>query len=444
MAVLAGLRLKTRFWWPIHEDRPRTYHEFLNRVEKYISAEEATSDQEEVGYEIDLSDTVKEKKPSRSPQLERKKDKREREHPRAHAYKFWEYQPLKASLEEVFTQANMKEAFRRSIILNDRQAGQRQGRYCRYHRTMGHDTDNCRDLKEEVESLIRRGRLQEFVSKLKEADRPTTRQPLLQGAPTRAQQAIPNRNPPSHAKIKMMVVKNQYIEGSRRARLRQARSAKIVPNYWNLTPKTGIDLESFWFTEEDSEGILQDQSDALVVTMMVAGVKVHRTLLDNGSSVNILYSRTLRQLETSIRYLQPYPRKLQGFSRDPIEALGQIFLIMELGEAPHQRRILVDFVVVDLPSNYNAILGRPILHELKAATSIYHYCVIFSTPYGIGIIQGDQATAMACNIDLPRPQVNMLKSRTNTQAEEARPKRPIIANLSEIGITEKNLKESHR
>ena len=86
-----------------------------------------------------------------------------------------------------------------------------------------------------------------------------------------------------------MVGGNQYIEGSRRTRRRQARSAKTMPNYWNQIPRTGIDPESFWFTKEDSEGILQDQSDALVIIMMVVEVKVHHTLVDNGSSVNILY-----------------------------------------------------------------------------------------------------------------------------------------------------------
>ncbi|XP_022848776.1 uncharacterized protein LOC111371097 [Olea europaea var. sylvestris] len=159
MAVLAGLRPKIRIWCSVHEDSPRTYHEFLNQAEKYISAEEATSDQEEEISKLDLSNTIKEKKPNRSPQPKRKKNRRERKCPRAQPYKFREYHPLKASLEEVFTQANAKEAFHKPMILKDGQARQHQGRYCLYHRMVGHDTDNCRDLKEEVESLIRRGRL---------------------------------------------------------------------------------------------------------------------------------------------------------------------------------------------------------------------------------------------------------------------------------------------
>ena len=57
-------------------------------------------------------------------------------------------------------------------------------------------------------------------------------------------------------------------------------------------------------------------------------------------------------------------RRLQGFSEDPIETRGQIVLSVELGEPPYHRRILVDFIFVNLPSNYNDILGRLILHEL--------------------------------------------------------------------------------
>lgn len=70
--------------------------------------------------------------------------------------------------------------------------------------------------------------------------------------------------------------------------------------------------------EGDSQGTLQDQSDAVVITMLVAGVKVHRTWIDNESSVNILYSRTLRRLEISEHCLHPHFRRLQWFFEDPI------------------------------------------------------------------------------------------------------------------------------
>ncbi|XP_022899394.1 uncharacterized protein LOC111412703 [Olea europaea var. sylvestris] len=145
MAVLAGLRPRTRFWWSVHKDGPMTYHKFLNRAEKYISTEEATSDQEEETSEPDLNNTVKEKKPSAAPSPKKRRTG-EKEN------------VLGLSHTNFESTTHSKSPWKRIA---------------------GHDTDNCRDLKEEVESLIRRGRLQKFVAKPKEADPPTTQQPLL-------------------------------------------------------------------------------------------------------------------------------------------------------------------------------------------------------------------------------------------------------------------------
>lgn len=55
-----------------------------------------------------------------------------------------------------------------------------------------YETDSCPKLKEEIESLICKGRLQEFVVKPKEADRPQPQLPLWQGPSAQAYQAVPN------------------------------------------------------------------------------------------------------------------------------------------------------------------------------------------------------------------------------------------------------------
>ena len=44
-------------------------------------------------------------------------------------------------------------------------------KYCRFHCDHGHDTTDCYDLKQQIEALIRQGKLQRFVSKEK-ADPP--------------------------------------------------------------------------------------------------------------------------------------------------------------------------------------------------------------------------------------------------------------------------------
>ena len=40
-----------------------------------------------------------------------------------------------------------------------------RNKYCCFHRDHGHDTADCYDLKQQIEALIRDGKLQKFVSK---------------------------------------------------------------------------------------------------------------------------------------------------------------------------------------------------------------------------------------------------------------------------------------
>ena len=40
-----------------------------------------------------------------------------------------------------------------------------KNKYCRFHKDHGHNTEDCRDLKEQIEELIRKGKLQKYVNK---------------------------------------------------------------------------------------------------------------------------------------------------------------------------------------------------------------------------------------------------------------------------------------
>ena len=40
-----------------------------------------------------------------------------------------------------------------------------KNKYCRFHRDHGHDTDECYDLKQQIENLIRQGKLWHFIGR---------------------------------------------------------------------------------------------------------------------------------------------------------------------------------------------------------------------------------------------------------------------------------------
>lgn len=95
------------------------------------------------------------------------------------------------------------------------------------------------------------------------------------------------------------------------------------------------------------------------------------------------------------KWLQPHNKKLQGFTSKAIDTRGQIALIIELGNILYLRWIIADFMIVDLHPVTNAILERPILHELKALTSIYHY-MKSPIPSRVGVVQDEVESHQMC------------------------------------------------
>ena len=79
-----------------------------------------------------------------------------------------------------------------------------------------------------------------------------------------------------------------------------------------------------------------------------------------------------------------------------MQPMGLIFHFVTARIAPKQATIMVDFLMVNRPFAYNAIIGCPSLNKLKAATSTYHLKMKFPTEEGVGEVKGDQAVARKC------------------------------------------------
>ena len=88
--------------------------------------------------------------------------------------------------------------------------------------------------------------------------------------------------------------------------------------------------------------------------------------------------------------LRPSPNPIYGFTGDSTRPMGVITLPMTVGEYPRETCVMTDFLVIDQPSAFNAVLGRPSLRALKAITSIYHLLMKFPTPKSIGQVRGNQ------------------------------------------------------
>ena len=85
-----------------------------------------------------------------------------------------------------------------------------------------------------------------------------------------------------------------------------------------------------------------------------------------------------------------------SFTGDRIIPRGIITLIVIAGTYPTQNTMEIDFLIVDYPSTYNIILGRPVLNKLRATTSTYYLKMKFPTTHNVGEIRGDQVLAREC------------------------------------------------
>nr|GEY06655.1 reverse transcriptase domain-containing protein [Tanacetum cinerariifolium] len=91
---------------------------------------------------------------------------------------------------------------------------------------------------------------------------------------------------------------------------------------------------------------------------------------DGGSSMEILYEHCFNRLRPEIKSkMVPATTSLTGFSGETIWPLGQLRLLVTIGDATHSTKAWMNFMVVKSMSPYNGIIGRPGLKAIQAVPS---------------------------------------------------------------------------
>ncbi|GKA92029.1 hypothetical protein Tco_0813954 [Tanacetum coccineum] len=102
----------------------------------------------------------------------------------------------------------------------------------------------------------------------------------------------------------------------------------------------------------------EDKTEGPMITEAeMGGHCVHRMYVDGGSSSEILYEHCFNRFRPEVKnQMVPAATPLVGFSREIIWPLGQISLLVKIGDEEHSTFDWMNFMVVRSPSPYNGII----------------------------------------------------------------------------------------
>ena len=160
-AFTNGLR-KGKFLFSLYKNDPKTMSEVLYRATKYMNAEDALLAREEKPKKRERQEDTRQDQGRKKARIGDRRDERRSKPP---GERFTSFNPLTALIDQVLMQIKDEEALIYPRKLKEDPNKRSRDKYCRFHYDHGYDTADYYDLKQQIETLIKHGKLQKFVRK---------------------------------------------------------------------------------------------------------------------------------------------------------------------------------------------------------------------------------------------------------------------------------------
>ncbi|GAU39748.1 hypothetical protein TSUD_219910 [Trifolium subterraneum] len=347
-----NLRDGTKFKEMVAIEKPATWDEILYKAQAYMQFEEET-----MADAMRYSRTEGNRPPqeqSRKNGDKRNGDRRGRDksqEPRGPPSQFTNYTPLLVPREIILAEcaaSDFKNVGIRFPKSTPFKPGQDRSRNCAYHKSYGHLTEDCIQLKDAIEILIRNGKLKDYV-KRKENPRPEKKR---EDTPEDEPRASGEKN------VALAVWRPEDF---------------YVPKHFKDTYEHPILNEWENFPE----------------TMVISG-----NVFDKHTVGSI--KRKFEELITASSGMA-VTLDLQGFNGATTKPWGYVDLIVTFGHNEMAKSIKVKFLMVDCPSLYQYIVGRTAIADLPAVASTAHLKMKYYTDKGqVATLHKDIEAARRC------------------------------------------------
>ncbi|GAU32292.1 hypothetical protein TSUD_63090 [Trifolium subterraneum] len=433
-----GLREGTKFQEAVGIVEVETLDAFFELAQRYIKWEEkqkASEVRRPRNFEVGGPSSQRE---------ERRGDEKKREGGKVREAKppksqFTCHTPLNAPRDRILSEISSAE-FKSAGIRFPKQLPAKPNvdkkKFCRFHKSHGHVTEDCVHLKDAIEILIQKGYARQYVD---------GQQRNANNAPRQNQLAVDKASPEQNVEEENKVVGgvalaisrpedflrlpnnnekealdylaahldgswenfpgalvisgggfNPVTNGSIKRKFDELEKASPVGEI-RITEAKESSVPLAFYREEVPGGSPNFQIPLLVRAKMT-NFDVRRILVDQGSSCDIMYSGLFKVLQLTEENLVSYVGSgLQGFNGSTTKPWGYVDLIVTFGENKAMKSVKVKFLVVDCPSLYNYIIRRPTLPELFAMSSTIHLKLKYYTKDGqVATINGDIEAARRC------------------------------------------------
>jgi hypothetical protein len=133
------------------------------------------------------------------------------------------------------------------------------------------------------------------------------------------------------------------------------------------------------------------------------GYDIGRVFMDAGSGINLIYARTLKAMCISLESLKPTDYSFHGIvPRGANYPLDKIELDICFGNSNNYRREKLEFEIMDWPSQYHAILGRPAFAKFMAVPHYAYLTLKILGPKGTIMVQGSFEVSNTCDKEFNR------------------------------------------